>query len=186
MSRINLFVDTHVQYAYLKSGIKVLADERDKKKFLDFVLRLQQEQKFDIYAFCILDNEAHFLLGVQEEENEKTEAILGEMGNWYTNHMREQQFQQKRRGRVTKCISGVKDMEKMLTVCLRIHSLPSAQKYAKDLKNYWWSSYQSYRGVYEWQGVDWQFLLLYLDDNVQKARQQFIRLQRKETRKIKS
>ena len=39
MSRINLFVDTHVQYAYLKSGIKVLADERDKKKFLDFVLR---------------------------------------------------------------------------------------------------------------------------------------------------
>lgn len=119
MSRINLFVDTHVQYAYLKSGIKVLADERDKKKFLDFVLRMQQEQKFEIYAFCILDNEAHFLLGVQEEENEKTEAILGEMGNWYTNHMREQQFQQKRRGRVTKCISGVKDMEKMLTVCLR-------------------------------------------------------------------
>ena len=186
MSRINLFFDTHVQYAYLKSGIKVLADERDKKKFLDFVLRLQQEQKFYIYAFCILDNEIHFLLGVQEDEGAKAEVILRDMENWYISYAAEQQFPRRQRYRVNKHICELKDMEEMMAVCARIHSLPIAQKYAKDLRNYWWSSYQSYRGVYEWPGVDWQSLLLYLDDNVQKARQQFFRLQRKEDRKYDS
>lgn len=45
---------------------KVFLGELHKEKYLNILYRYKQELGFNLYAFCIMDNHAHLLIGVQD------------------------------------------------------------------------------------------------------------------------
>lgn len=45
---------------------KVFLGELHKEKYLNILYRYKQELGFNLYAFCIMDNHAHFLIGVHD------------------------------------------------------------------------------------------------------------------------
>ena len=40
-------------------------DDEDRQKFIDTLLRYKEELKFEIHAYCLLDNHVHLLIGVK-------------------------------------------------------------------------------------------------------------------------
>lgn len=181
MSRINLFIDTHVWYAHLKVTSKVFADERDKKYFLGVVLQSREENGFRVFAFSLLDDEAYFLLGMTEGRAEAIGQILRELFHQYEDYYR------KSHGKTVpadieweeKCRS-VYQAEEILDICRYIHQMPVEKGYVKKLADYWWSSFLTYRGIYFWEFVDTRPVLWYLSDSQMKSVQLFMKLHRKE------
>ena len=58
-----------IYYHILQGSRYTFADERNKKKLLDIVIATQDQEKWYIYAFCITDDKAYFLMGVNEKQN---------------------------------------------------------------------------------------------------------------------
>lgn len=177
MPRIDLFIDTHVFYAFLKFKSKILADERDKRKMLDCILMSQGERPFCVLAFVLLDDEAHFLLGIPENNPGLAKCSVHAM-------------LERCRG-VCFPLSGMTDCfieesyisltrtEEVLNTCRQIHLLPADQGYVRSIRDYWWSSYQTYRGVYSWKCVDIFPLLHQLSEDTERGRQQLLQLHRR-------
>ena len=83
MSCNGVTVYEHIFYAFLKMEAGVFADEKDKKKFLDFALAFQRDKKISVLAFVVLDDEIHFL--VQSSGEIGTEDTAREMPeDWKT------------------------------------------------------------------------------------------------------
>ena len=57
----------------LRAENQPFADERDKKKFLDLVEEQKKEKELDIFAFCVTDEECHFLV-LGDSEGKLAEA----------------------------------------------------------------------------------------------------------------
>lgn len=81
MSHIDLFINTQVYYICLKFKSKIFADERDKRKFLDFVLQRQNSEKVRVFAFAVLDDEIHLLIGIPGEKQKAADESDGILKN---------------------------------------------------------------------------------------------------------
>ena len=64
-----------VYYHVMKGSRYILADERNKKKLLDTVFHIYQENRWRMYAFCVTDDSAHFMA-----EAETYQAVRRETG----------------------------------------------------------------------------------------------------------
>lgn len=181
MSRIDLFKSTHVYHICLNFNSKRFADERDKKKFLDLVLQRQREERLQIFAFAILDDELQLAAGLPRRKG-KTAAVPAKLlrcleeccprpgkdkGVPEMNLAEAEPVWEIRR---------VRDMEELLHVCMDIHMLPRKRGYAKLAGDYWWSSLRTYRGTYLWANVNVEPLLRYLGEDMETGRRRFIRM----------
>lgn len=181
MSRIHLFTDTHVWYAYLQATSKIFADERDKKIFLEYVLQSKKEKGFRVFAFSLLDDEVHILMDTEEQQAETATGILKDLFSGYrdyylANHGKTAQGGIE--GKV-KCLPVCQTKE-LLELCKCIHQKPLKKGYVKKLDDYWWSSFLTYRGVYSWEFVDTRPVLSSLSDSEVKSRRQFRKFHQQE------
>lgn len=169
--------DHHIFYAFLKFHSKSLADEKDKKSFLDFALQ-PKEDWGSVLAFTVLDDEVHFLLQIKKTAEESSEQTAERILEQWSNYLEKMhKFQQN----PELFLEGIEQEEQMLKICKEIHQLAVNQGYVKERKDYWWSSFQSYRGVYSWEKVDVQPILSCFSEDLSKARIMFQRFHRKES-----
>ena len=179
MSCNGVTVYEHIFYAFLKMEAGVFADEKDKKKFLDFALVSQKDKKISVLAFVILDNEVHFL--VRSSGEMKAEDTVRKMLKDWEKYLRKEHFQTLNAARMEYDCQEIETEKAALDICRYIHRLPLERGYVKRMRDYWWSSFQTYRGIYRWPGVDIIPFFTYFTDNTEKGRILFLRYHRRES-----
>lgn len=180
MSRVELSVNTHVFHASLRFGSSILVEEKDKKKFLDFALRSQGEPDISILSFVVLDDEVHFLFGLIREKTDSKSAIYATMKN-YREFLEKEHCQANDRNSKKIALEAVEGREKILDTCRKIHLLPVERGYVNRAKDYWWSSFQSYRGTYQWKGIDTFPILHCFMGSGKRGRSMFLKYHRQES-----
>lgn len=159
-----------VYYHVLEGNRYIFADERNKKKLLDIVLGVQKEEDWLIYAFCLMDDCAYFITeasgrravhrGVQKMEARFLDIWREYAPNlWCMKPML-------REGNVEELGS----LPDIAARCRQIHRLPLEGGYVSRIEDYWWSSYITYTGIYEWDMVDCRILSLYFSADPDTAR----------------
>lgn len=168
MSRTDFFTEAHVCYICLNFNSKRLADERDKKKFLDLVLRRQKKEGIRLYAFAVLDNGVRLAAGLPRPlDEEQNGTIPAWLSDCFPPDGEIPQMTARR----------IDTMEELLQICIRIHFSPVEEGYVKFAGDYWWSSLRTYRGTYLWENVNVFPLLRFLGGgDVEGGRRRFIRL----------
>lgn len=177
MARTEATEDTHVFYAVLKFGDSILADEKDKKKFLDFALGSLQGDGIGVMAFVVLDDALHFLIRGQGERGrgEGVSKMLDDCENFL-----------KKAGLLLgepKKSCGEIETTQVQRFCRYIHALPLESGCVEQMRDYWWSSYQTYRGGYQWPGLDASALLSFFSEDPVKGRMLFLRYHRRKSRR---
>jgi hypothetical protein len=165
-------------YSYVLQGKNhILADERDKKILLDIVLGVQMTDELKIYAFCITDDAVCLLLGGADKTmiNIGIRKVIAE----YTAH--------RIKGMGTPDIRStgaaltvtekrlLRSETEVLQQCRAIHLRPVVEGYVTNVRNYWWSSYQTYLGYYNWSQVDCSGILQLFSSNMDTAGRKFRR-----------
>lgn len=152
-----------------------MADERVKKQFLDHLLNMRRKFSFRVYAFCILDKEAHFLLSIPSGRSieHAAEKISRELMRIYLN----QYPQGKEEADVTKERLSQCSYSVILEYCCRIHLL--ARGYSERMQDYWWSSYVEYLHKNITGLVETEAILRILDAEPHRALQKFIQYHEK-------
>lgn len=174
MSRMELFVNTHVFHASLRFGTSVLADEKDKKTFLDFALQSQEEADLIYLSFTILDDEAHFLVALQKGKTAARKTMQTIMKN-YRNFLKKEYCPKNDNDFLKIEWEAVETEEMLLESCKKIHLLSVERGYVKRARDYWWSSFQSYRGTYQWKGLDVRPILGYFAPEGNCGRNMFLK-----------
>ncbi len=180
MSREKLFTDIHVHYIYMKFCQKILAEETEKYCFLRRLVQAQREWPISVFAFVLLDDEIHFLAGIRKENgtfflellselvNAKTTKRCGEFGK------EAQEFMEVCR---EKHSIPVECEDSFLELVRQIHALPVKERYVSSVRDYWWSSYQTYRGAYQWQCLEENSVLNCFSPEPERGRQLFLKFQ---------
>lgn len=162
----------------LRGENQLLADERDKKKFLDLVEEQKKEKELDIFAFCVTDEDCHFLVSGESEEKlvQAAEAVVKNFAAYYeANHDGEKaQLIRENKSR------ELMDHEELIESCRRIHMIAIEQKLALKPEDYWWSSLGEYRKLPPRQRdmINTGVILKYLDSNRNRALGKFLKLHR--------
>lgn len=157
---------------YVMEGTRyIFADERNKKKLLDFVREVRDAEEWSIYAFCVTDDRAYFIIEAPQE-NSVLAGMRGVMESYL--HMfraapwNPRGFAAHLTGRVETRLGS---LQEIAAYSRWIHRLPVEMGYARALRDYWWSSYITYLGIYDWRMVDERVVLLYFSIDTDEARQ---------------
>lgn len=164
-------------YVVLKSRRKTrwLADERVKKQFLNHLLKVRKKASFRVYAFCILDGEAQFLLSIpagrsiRKVTSQISRALLKSYLAQYPEGKEEASV-------ISECLSDC-SYAVILEYCCRIHL--SASGYAEEMQDYWWSSYVEYLHKNITGLVETETVLRALDAEPRRALQKFVQYHKK-------
>lgn len=162
-------------YHVLEGSRYLFADERDKKKFLDILFRVEKEEEWRVYAFCVTDSCAYFVIeadgvcslrrGVQRAANE---FLAGYRKDPSHRGSRETVLK-------SDVLRELGSLEEIAACCREIHRLPLEKGYVNRLDDYWWSSYITYAGEYEWNLVDCRILLLCFSADPDIARRRLVK-----------
>jgi hypothetical protein len=168
-----------VYYHVLEGSRFLIADERNKKRLLDIIQDIQQKEDWTIYAFCIMDDCAYFVT----EADAISSIIRGAASI-------AEQFLQTYGENVT-CLTGtpptvrpgvpeeLASLPEIAGRCRQIHWIPLELGYVGRLRDYWWSSYITYAGQYDWQLIDSRTLYGYFADEPGIARTRLRRYHQK-------
>lgn len=159
-----------VYYHVLEGSRLIIADERNKKRLLDIISDIQRQEEWSIYAFCVTDDSVFFV----------TEADCSASIGRGAARIAEQFL--KRCSDLLPHLSGVVPEVHPGTArelggpgevagwCRQIHRLPLDKGYVVRLADYWWSSYITYMGQYDWKMVDCRVLAGYFSGDPDAAR----------------
>lgn len=153
-----------------KEKKNVLADECDKKKLLDIVQQIKFSCPFEVYGYCILDNEARFLFHMPQESEEEILCGIADDFTAYYKLNREVRWDVVRKISADKTF---KTEEKLRDSWLELHNLPVKKSYVRKAADYWWSSFRDYAGKSQSGIVNQEQMLNFLDKDILKARKKF-------------
>lgn len=158
-----------VYYHTLEGSPLIFSDERSKKKLLDLILDLYRHQGWSLYAFCVTDSKAHFLsvtdrnsdyeANIQRSISEFLDWDASTPGIWNGDSPR----------LTLAATQKMSTMDEILHCCRVIHRLPVELNYVKQIQDYWWSSYNTYTGNFDWCAVDCRKILEYFDTDPETA-----------------
>ncbi len=164
-----------IYYYVLESRRYLFADERDKRKLLDILSDVGQEEEWLVYAFCLMDNAAYFVIeasgaaSVRRGIQRAAGRFLGECGA-------NQAYAPRREAALAG--SEPRELESLKEIadcCRQIHRIPLEEGYVGRLADYWWSSYITYAGGYEWELVDCRVFSLCFSADPEVARRRLLR-----------
>lgn len=148
----------------------IFFDEIDRWKFLKELKRCKEKYKFEVLAYCLMDNHVHIMI----KDNEKhINKIMQSMNVSYAIYFN------KRHERVGHLFSNrynsrvVENQNYLLNLQKYIHQNPEKAGIEKTNK-YKWSSYHEYIG--ESKFADTEFILDLLSDNRNNAIEEFKRI----------
>jgi len=161
-------------YEVIRSTEPALADEGDKKNFLDIVKKIRQKMEIDILSYCVTDMESHFLIHTQSERKVvlAVTAIIYDFQNYYR-----KRYQRSCKDMLQEVICRkYLDEEEIMESCMELHFLPLKEKLVKRPEDYWWSSYLEYRKNNNRGIVNTEMVLAYLDTDLKRAARKFVYL----------
>ncbi len=164
-----------VYYHVLEGSRFLIADERSKKKLLDIVFDVQRRERWSIYAFCATDDSVFFVTwadcrssinrGCREMKLRFLEDCVGLLPY----------FQDVLPSFHHRILEELRTPGEIAGRCRLVHRLPVDRGYVTRLGDYWWSSYITYMGQYDWGMVDCRVLMEYLSADSGEARRQIRR-----------
>lgn len=161
-----------ILYEVIRAEEGPFTDERDKKKFLDIVQEVKEKMGISILAFCVTDEESHFLVEGQSERAFVLAAaqMVGDFERYYKKRY------QKSCGNMVQEIRFRKMMteEEIVDNCMELHLFPVKLKLVERPEDYWWSSYTDYRRNYKRGIVSTDLVLKYLDADRKRAVRKFV------------
>lgn len=154
-----------VYFHVLEGSPYLLADERCKKKLLDFVFDQYYYLGWRLYAFCVTDCSVYLLtVTAGHSFNEQyLEKIIELFLNWGTSN--KELYLGDQVSFVVKYKKRLSDMDEVVNCCAQIHLVPVAIGVVGQPEDYWWSSYKTYLGEFDWQMVDCHGILFYFSLN---------------------
>ena len=122
-------------------GKDILKYNEDKEKILSIVSRILKDNLITLYAYCIMDNHAHFVV---EELDEDISAVMKRINVSYAAYHNKKH-----------CVSGqvfydrfksetIEDFKELLKVMRFIHNNPVIGGFVEKQCDYPWSSYMEY------------------------------------------
>lgn len=161
-------------FCYALEGRKsILADERNKKHLLDYLLSMQEKQNWPVYGFCVTDDAAYVITaGTEKELKQEVEQSIQLFYSAYEGH-------QKDSVALKMQIHPISSVTEMMKQCIELHCLPVTEGYVKKPGDYWWSSYHTYVGGYVWPMVNVSVILKTLSMDEQKAQNKFRAMHKK-------
>ncbi|MFZ7131155.1 MAG: transposase [Eubacteriales bacterium] len=136
---------------------------------------IKEDTKFDLYAYCLMDNHAHFIMKENEISiSEIMKRLCGNYGAWYN-------YRHHRVGHVFQDRFKSENIERdtyFITVLKYILNNPAKANLVEEAQEYKWSSYREY--IKKKTITDVKFFLEMLDKNERKAKKYFKEEMKKE------
>lgn len=163
-----------VYYHILKGSRYILADERNKKKLLDIVLGIYRENDWNVCAFCVMDESMYFVTEAREQDAVRHE-IRRAIDEFFTKCKENiPQLHGCVPFLTSYSLEELDTLETAARYCRQIHRLPLEAGYVGRIEDYWWSSYRTYTGEYEWDGVDCRLFFRFFSLNPETARKKLL------------
>ncbi|MEW6585020.1 MAG: transposase [Nitrospirota bacterium] len=133
----------------------IFAEDKDKEYFLRILQRVVEKYGIELYAYCIMGNHYHLLMGTPHGTLSKVMHIVQSSYGSY---------QQRERGWIGHVFAGrykslcVEKEGYLLELSRYIHLNPVRAKIVKEPEEYLWSSYRFYVGKDKrpkWLNTDW-------------------------------
>lgn len=163
-------------YSYVLQGhLNILADERDKKILLDIVLGIQLTDNFKLYAFCITNETVCLLLGGAGRTMINT-GIRKVIAGFAAHRVKGRRMPKALRTEEALSVTEKRTLRfepDIKNRCRDIHLLPVEKGYVTNIRDYWWSSYRTYLGYYNWNQVDCSLILRMFAGDRETAVKQF-------------
>ncbi|KPU27206.1 transposase [Caloranaerobacter sp. TR13] len=144
MSRIKRQKSSTGIYHVILRGINkemIFQDNEDKEKFIELLKKYKEVSKYELYAFCIMDNHVHILIKEGKEPLSKVMKRIGVSYVYWYNSKYERKghlFQDRYKS------EPVEDDKYLLTVIRYIHQNPLKAGIVDKIDQYQWSSYHEY------------------------------------------
>ncbi|MCD7820230.1 MAG: hypothetical protein LUH07_14480 [Lachnospiraceae bacterium] len=157
-----------VYYYVLEGSGYLFADERVKKHMLDLIGELHQRDDWLLFAFCIMDDSAYFII-----EAGKISSVIRTIQYAVRKLLCQSVFSKSSQKREIELSGQTRKLDTLTEIAYysrRIYRIPLERGYVSRLEDYWWSSYLSYAGIYIWDLVDHRALSLYFSADPDIAR----------------
>lgn len=148
---------------------KLFLDEKDKEKFIEILIKIKKDLNYDLYAYCLMENHAHFLINEKEQSiSQIMKSICGIYGGWfnYRHHRVGHLFQDRFK---SECVESD---SYFISVLKYILNNPVKAKLVTDPQDYKWSNYNEYTKKKKF--TDTEFFLTMLHKNERIAKKIFI------------
>lgn len=146
-------------------------DDEDREKFLDVLYWKCRDNKFSIYAYCLMSNHVHLLINEGKDSISRTMKKINVSYAVYFNRKYQRVghlFQDRFR-------SEVIDNERYLLASIRyIHNNPVKAEISNKPWEYQWSSCHSYLQTEQDSLLDTRCILNLFAENVNRARELFL------------
>jgi REP element-mobilizing transposase RayT len=147
----------------------IFQDNEDKEKFIEVLKKYKEVSKYEVYAFCIMDNHAHILIREGKEPLAKVMKRIGVSYVYWYNWKYERNghlFQDRYKS------EPVEDDKYLLTVIRYIHQNPLKAGIVDSIDQYQWSSHHEYIKSTN-KVVDTQLILGMFADRREQAIQRY-------------
>ena len=159
--------------ALLRYGKKVFANEVDKRRLLAILSTCLIKRGCELLAFALMDDELIMLLCAPEGDPGSIPGMLNEIRSEYRKYGAcfIENGSLTETGSTMKESSGWEpvDENEVAACCNYIHREPKQQGYVRDVRDFWWSSYISYMGRYEWHFLNILRCLSRISSSPEKA-----------------
>lgn len=122
----------------------IFEDEKDRFKLLSLIKKCKNEDRFNVYAYCLMDNHIHLLI---RETGDNISSVMHRISTgyvfWYNKkyecngHLFQNRFRSE----------PVEHVPSFMRVLRYIHRNPVKAGLAKDVNEYPWSSFHEFSGL---------------------------------------
>ncbi len=153
-----------VYYADLRMNREILMNEWDKRLFLTALEEAGVLFRIEIYAFCVLDDRIRLLAGGQEVRSRTIRRMLAASIECYERDtgLRGETAAVPADMVIRVNILRMEDERDALAALRYIHLTPFSEGYTISAQDYWWTSYSTYRGHYNWTFLNTAPVMRYL------------------------
>ncbi len=163
--------ETGIYHAMLR-GINrtaIFEDQEDREFLLERLKLFTEKRKYDLYAYCLMDNHVHLLLKEKEDEiSTSIKRISSAYATWYNNKYERcgHLFQERFKSEV------VETDNYFLTVLRYIHKNPAQAGMFEYVKDSNWTSYNDY--TIKPNKINIAFGLGLFSEDINQAKEMFI------------
>jgi len=162
---------TYHVYARGNEKKEIFLDDDDRFKMMSIIERVKRKFKFKLYAFVLMPNHYHFLLGSEQENLGKLMQCINTAYSVYFNYKYKRVghlFQ----GRYNSILVG--DDDYFLELTRYIHLNPSRKMYIDNLETYRFSSLPEYLGRKGFKLCDVSRAFKFLSADMINARRRYV------------
>lgn len=160
-----------VFYADLRMNREILSNEWDKRIFLTSLEEARTLLRIEIYAFCVLNDRIRVLAGGKDVKSRTVRRLLAVALERYE---RETELIGEKdpipAGTIIRAnVLRIEDENDAVMALRYIHLSPFSEGYAISAQDWWWTSYSTYRGHYNWTLLDTAPVMRYLSRHDSRA-----------------